>query len=157
MSGAVKLSEIVESWASTDPWTTFYLDKKSGEIIPITLAEFYEAEKPFRAEQQSDGRPDTLQIAKAVLDGDKRYIRLPSSAEIEESAIMEQFCASVEDDQISEALSESLKDISGPEVFEKTLVRYGMAEDWNAWYRQELKAAAKEWCENNDIEFVEDI
>jgi hypothetical protein len=158
MEGAVKLSEIVESWTSTDPWTISYLDKETGEIIPITHFEFYEAEKPFLAEPQLDGRPDIKQVAKDVQDGDERYLRLPSRSEIEGYAIIrEQFCASVEDDRISEILSESLKQIRGEEVFEKTLIRYGMVEDWSAWYCRQQKTAAKEWCENNDVEFIEDI
>jgi len=158
MKDSVKLSEIIDSWASTDPWTTYYLDKKRGEIIPITNFEFYEAKKPFLAEPQLDGRRDIKQIAKAVLGGDERYIRLPSLSEIEAYVIIrEQFCASIEDDQISEILSESLRQIRGEEAFEKALIRCGIVEDWHSWYRQQQKNAAKEWCENNDIEFIEDL
>jgi hypothetical protein len=157
MKRAVRLSEIVESWDSSDPWTTFYLNKKTGQIIPITNVEFCEAEKPFHAAPEPDGSPDNRQIAKAVLDGDERYIRLPSRAELEEYAVMEQFCASVEDDLISETLSETLKDIRGSEAFEKALIRYGLAEDFHAWHRRESKSAAKEWCETHDIVFIEDI
>jgi len=157
MKGAVKLSDIVESWTSTDPWTTFYLDKETGDIIPITHAEFFQAEKPFLAEPQPDGKPDVKRVARAILNRDDRYILIPSRYDLDEFAIMEQFCSSVEDDRVSEILSEALKDIRGVDVFEQALIRHGMVEDWHSHLQQELIVAAKEWCENNDIDFTEDV
>ena len=157
MRGAVKLSKIVETWSSADPWTTFYLNKVTGKIIPITHLEFYEAEKPFSAEPEPDGKPDVKHVARAILGGDERYILIPSRYEPNESEVMEQFCFSVVDDQVSEILSESLNGPRGAEFFAQSLIRHGMLEEWHSYLQQALILAAKEWCEKNDIEFNEDV
>ncbi len=157
MTGAVKVTDIVETWDSTDPWTAFYLDRKTGEIIPITHAELDLAEKPFLVETEPDGKPDIKRIARAILNGDERYVLLPSLHDLDVFAIMERFCASLEDDQISGNLSEALTNFQGMELFEQTVIRHGLVEFWQSHLHLEKLIAAKAWCEKNDIDFTDDV
>jgi len=156
MNAAVHLSDVVERLRTHEHWTTFYFDRKTGEIIPITDTEFHLAEKPFLVECQPDGKPDVKQIARAVLDGNERYVQMPSSFDIDDYSIMERFCFSVEDERISRALSESLGGFPGRKLFELAINQHGVIEEWHGYLRLELRSIARQWCERNDIDFMDD-
>ncbi len=157
MNPAVHLSDIVERLRTSVCWTTFYFDRRTGEIIPITFDEFHQAEKPFLVEFESDGKPDAKQIARAVLDGNERYVEMPSPSDYNEYSIMEKFCFSIEDDRILQLLSESLRGMEGMAQFEQAINRLGVIEEWYGYLKLELRLSAKQWCENNNIDFLEDI
>ena len=157
MNTAVHLSNIVERLRTSFPWTTFYFDRRTGEIIPITFDDFHQAERPFLIEYESDGKPDAKQIARAVLNGDERYVEMPSPSDYDEHSIMERFCFSIEDDRISQLLSESLRGREGVAQFEQAINRLGVIEEWYGYLVLELRWIAKQWCENNDIDFIEDV
>jgi hypothetical protein len=70
---------------------------------------------------------------------------------------MERFCFSIEDDRISQLLSESLRGMKGVAQFEQAINRLGVIEEWYGYLVLELRWIAKQWCENNDIDFIEDV
>jgi len=157
MADSVKLSEIVERMDSHTYWTTFYLNKETGEIIPIMNEEFCMAKNLFLLEEQPDGKQDIRKIARDILDGDEKYIRIPSKFDIDEFSIMERFCFSIEDDRISKSLSHALKGKFAVQNFKQAIIRLGVVEEWYGYRNMELRIIAKKWCEKNDIDFTEDI
>jgi hypothetical protein len=157
MSSPVKLSQILERISKPAYWETYCLNKETGEIILITHSEFFDAEHGKKQDSESDDEKDVLIAAKAILSGDKRYILIPSNDEIDEYSIMERFCFSVEDDQISLALSDALKFKPVGHYFRKAVIRHGLVEEWESYLTMELRMMAKKWCEKNDIDFIEDI
>ena len=157
MSTAVHLSDIVERLHTSETWTTFYFDRRTGEIVPIEDSAFALAEKPFLVEFEPDGKPDPKQIARAVLNGDERYVQMPSPSDVDEYGIMERFCFAIEDDRISQSLSESLKEFQGMSRFEQAINRLGIIEEWHGYLGLELRSIAKRWCEENEIDFIDDV
>lgn len=155
MNTAIPLANIVEMLLTPVSWTTFYYDKKTGDIFPVTVEEFSRAERPFLVELQPDGKPDAKQIARAVLNGDERYVQMPSLSDIDEYAIMERYSFSIEDDRISRLLTEALQGAGAIRQFEKAINRLGVIEEWHGFLELELRSIAKQWCEDNGIDYTD--
>jgi len=157
MPPSVRLSDIVERLRTSERWTAFYFDRRTGEITAVTDNDLHLVEKPFLVEFEPDGKPDYRQVARAVLNGDDRYVPMPSPSDVDEHSIMERFCFSVEDDRISQLLSESLKGFQGISQFEQAINRLGIIEEWHGYLGLELRSIAKQWCEGHDIDFIDDV
>jgi len=41
--------------------------------------------------------------------------------------------------------------------FERAINRLGVIEEWHGYLGLELRLIAKQWCENNDIDFIENV
>jgi len=157
MSSHIKLSEIIENINPSIYWTTPYLDKETGEIISISDREFFEAENKFMFLMRPDGKPDPIMIAKEIKDGSERYVKIPSEIDLNELSIMQRFCLSIDDEFISEKLSEILKGKFVLDHFSRAINRFGIIEDWHAYFHQELKFFVKEWCDINEIDYIDDL
>jgi hypothetical protein len=94
----VSLRDVVEQLSFTDEQTRAYLHRDTGDIvsIPLEVLSLVEEGKVEPGDSDSDDHADQdeldeLSHAFRVLETDD-YLALPSSFEIHEWAIMEEFC-----------------------------------------------------------------
>ena len=148
MSIRVSLDKIIEGMEFQSDEFSSYLNTKTGEIVTVSDDE-------MRAAQNGDdlGMCDAETVAKAeeVLESDD-WLGLPTSFDIHEYNIMEQFCLSRDDPEIREKLYRSIKGRGAFRYFKDRIHEYGIADEWYRYRDAAIKDIAIEWCQDNGIE-----
>jgi hypothetical protein len=134
--------------------TSSYLNKRTGDVVTITDDEFRAAEDDERIEDFPEWQHEKIKTTKEILETDN-YLSLPSKFDIHEYEIMERFCLSITDDEIRDSMYRSIKGSGAFRRFKEDIHRYNMAEDWYKYRKEAIKQIAIDWCEENDIEFID--
>jgi len=82
------------------------------------------------------------------------YIELPGKWKINEYNIMENFCGSIRNEKISNALYYAIRGRGAFRRFKDAIIRFGIEENWYRFREEALKDIAIRWCERNDITFI---
>lgn len=152
MSYKIKLDLIIEEMGSqSDEMSSFY-NKETREITSVTEEEIRMAEDEVSTEEFPDWLQEAVKVAEEVLYGDV-WIPLPSKFEINEYAIMEEFCLSIRNDRISDIMYDSIKGRGAFRRFKENIGRYNIEDDWYKFQNEAMKTIAIEWCEGNNIDY----
>ncbi len=152
MSYKIKLDLIIEEMGSqSDEMSSFY-NKETREITSVTEEEIRMAEDEVSTEEFPDWLQEVVKVAEEVLYGDV-WIPLPSKFEINEYAIMEEFCLSIRNDRISDIMYDSIKGRGAFRRFKENIGRYNIEDDWYKFQNEAMKTIAIEWCEGNNIDY----
>ncbi len=155
MAPRVKLDDIIEGLESQSSEASSFLDKKTGQVVLITDEEMYAAEDDEPIEDFPEWQRDQVRIAKQILTNITDYIGLPSKFDIHEYSIMEKFCLSLNDSEMSDNLYSSIKGSGAFGRFKDAIHEYDIADDWYKYRNDALKEIAIEWCQEKGIEFDE--
>lgn len=158
MSIKVKLSEIIEGMDSQSDERLSYLNKETGELASIPDYEFRIAESGDPLEEYSEWQHDLIKIAKEILeDKENKFVSLPSRFDIDEYMMMEKFALSVKDDYVSNYLYAAIKGKKAFRKFKDGVLRFGMEKSWYKYRESEFKEIAIRWCEENKINYIDDL
>ena len=158
MNVRVELSKIVEAMDIQSIEGLSYLDKNTGEVIVLAEEEFRAADDGDSLEDYPEWQRENIQIAQKIIgDDNKKFLGLPTKFDIDEYRIMEKFCLSIQDEKTSEALYAAIKGSGAFRRFKDSIHRFGVADDWYKYRDEALKEIAVEWCEENDIAYVDDL
>jgi hypothetical protein len=156
MNKPVKLSAIVDGMDLLTDEMSSYLNRKTGEVVSVMAEEFRAAEEDDDAAADLHGlEKEAVELAGEILCSEE-YIALPSKFDIHEWSIMKAFCLSVEDESISRALLDVIHGKGAFRYFKDSIYRFGIADQWYEYRGAALKEIAVEWCEENNIEFLDD-
>ena len=86
-------------------------------------------------------------------DEEEYWIQAPRHYDLNEYDIMADFAENVSDPQKSNLLAVALRGKGAFRRFKDTLHRIGLTEEWYAFKHNEYVKIAKEWCEDNDLEY----
>lgn len=152
MASHVKLDLIVQEMDFQFDETRTFFNKKSNEIITISDEEFRVAENDELIENFPDWQQENIKIAEEILYGDS-WISLPSKFEIHEYDIMERFCLSLKNQELSDIMYYSIKGNGAFQRFKNNIQKYDIEQNWYKYRGESLKKIAIEWCERNDISY----
>ena len=150
-----KLDDIIEALEFQSCERHSFLDKRSGQVVSVSDEEMRAAEDDEPNENFPDWQQDLIRIAKEIIKDTGDYISLPSKFDIDDYSIMEKFCLSIEDSQISDSLYDLIKMSGAFRRFKDAIHEYDIADDWYKYRGDALKQIAIDWCEENNIEFDE--
>ena len=153
MAIRVKLNDIIEGLEFESDERNSFLDKRTGEVVSISEEEMQAAEDDEPIEDFPDWQQDLVRIAKEIVDETGNYIALPTKFDIDEYSIMEKFCLSLNDSEMSDTLYSLIKGSGAFRRFKDAVHEYDIADDWFKYRNDALKEIAIEWCQENDIEF----
>jgi len=157
MNKPVKLSEVIDAMDSQSDEISAYLNKKTGELVLLSEEEFSAAEEKAALESYPEWQRSLIREARRILEDDEgRYIALPSKFDIDEYRMMERFALSV-DDEFSAELLAAVKGTGVFRRFKDRVARFGIEEDWYKFRAAKFKESAVDWCESNDIEYIDDL
>lgn len=71
--------------------------------------------------------------------------------------MMERFALSVNNEEISDSLYTAIKGRGAFRRFKDEVRRFGIEEDWYRYRDEKFKELAIEWCEDNKIDFTDDL
>ena len=158
MSGSVLLSKIVEALDIQSDENSSYLDKNTMEVVILTHDDFRAAEDGESLDRYAQWERENIQMAKKILNDDHNtYVALPTKFDVNEYRIMERFCFSVEDEEISDTLCNAIRGRGAFRVFKDCIYRFGIADNWYKYRNEALKRMAIDWCETNDIAYEDDL
>ena len=132
-----------------------YLNKVTGEFIMISDDDLRMAESDI-ADELLEWPAEPVQDLKKVLSSDD-YLELPSTFDIHEYEIMERFCLSVPDQEISDALLGKIRGAGAFRRFKDTIYQYGIEQDWFRFRDDAYKEIAVSWLEAKGIAYTDDL
>lgn len=133
----INLDLIVEALEMTNNETKFFFDREENDTVMLS---------PY-----SD---DHSQISDMIdEDDDDRFIPLPNQREINEYGMMEEFVSNVRNDSQRAALEIAISGRGAFRRFKDTIIRLGLEKKWYAFRDKEYLRVAREWCEENKIEY----
>ncbi len=132
----VKLSEIIDAIKMTDQESEYFLDKETGKIVWISDFAMDAKEREEVCEQLDE----------------HGFYRLPTSFDIHEYSIMEDFVYSLPESK-RDRLARAISGRGAFRRFKDGIWQLGIEEQWYEYQGSAYKRMAIEWCEDNNIEY----
>jgi len=157
MSSRVKISDIINIISFQSYNSSSYLDRETGEIFLVSKEQLRAAERDAELEDYPKWEREQIELARKILTDKKgeRYILIPGKFVSHEYSTMENFCFSFDDDEILRVLLQAIKGAGAFNRFNNCIHRYGVADDWHKYRYNSMKRIVIDWCETNNIEYVE--
>ncbi len=155
MTSPVKLIEIIEAIDFQTDESTAYLNKETGAIVTISEEELNAAGDQGSLENYPEWQQDNIKIAREILDNEANFLNLPTKLDINEYQLMEKFCLSIMDREISEELYRAVKGKGAFRRFKESIQRFRIADEWYKYREEAIKEVVIDWCRSNHIEFEE--
>jgi hypothetical protein len=156
MEVRVKLSDIIEGLESQSDESSSFLDKRTGEVILMTDYAMRAAEENEPLEEVPDWERELVVIAREILAETGNYIQLPTRYDIDEYSIMENFCMSLDRQEIGDILYDLISGSGAFRRFKDAVYKYRVEDEWYKYRDNAIKEIAIEWCRQNNIEFDEE-
>ena len=154
MSVFVKLTAIIDAMDEQSDERFAWLNKDTGKIVVVSEEDLKIAEDETEEEFMADWQREQVETAKEILNSDV-YVQLPDRFEIDEYSLMEKFCREQPDESMREEIYFSLKGTGAFRHFKDKIEGLGIAERWYSFRDEAMKDASVEWCDLNDIEYME--
>ena len=173
MTAKVKLDNIIEALEFQSEETSAWLDRQAGEIHYVGPDEQRllddwddegeEDDELDDADAEGEGKDDeedldtadpAAAIAKLIAaDTSNRFITLPSKYDVHEYQALEQFAYAQTDPQAANDLTRAIRGSGAFRYFKDTVHRLELTKEWYAFRDQYYRDFAREWCEEEGIEY----
>ncbi len=140
--GAVRVEDVADQLDMLADGVTVYLDRHTHAFVTLLDPMIF-------------GEIDEQDLDPEDLDPE-RYLMLPTRFEVHEWAILRDFCASVEDEDVR---SQLLRAVHGRGAFRATkdvLYRHGLEQAWYAARQRALERIASDWLASHGLDPVGD-
>jgi hypothetical protein len=157
MSPCIKISDIINIISVQSNNTSYYLDKESGQPFAVSNEQLRTVHEDGELEDCPEWEREQVELVRKILSDEKgeRYILIPVKFVSHEYSAMENFGFSIDDDEISRALLQAIKGAGAFNRFNNCIHRYGVADDWYKYRYNSMKKIVIDWCEENNIEYLE--
>ncbi len=136
----IKLRDLAKAMAKSDVHQG-YVDIKLGKVIIM---------------QDDMAEADTLDHIFDIEDDWQHYIPLPNVIDNEAHAIMLGFIEKQARADIKDRLLAALNSIGAAIKFQQQVRHLLLKSAWENYQQEYFMAAARDWCEENDLEYEED-
>lgn len=152
----VKLKDIADGMNLLSDEVTSCLDIRTNKTVMISDDELYAAEESAPLNSFPEWQREIIRIAGELISSEEFFIPLPSKFDIHEYTIMEKFCLSIEDPDLSESLSNLITGRGAFRRFKDEINRLEIIDQWHEFREEAFKEIARKWCEEKGMEFDED-
>lgn len=162
MSNKVSIKELMEcvelSMGELDEFSEYhnYINVKTGKIVSVPARFIGMAEDGEEPEGLADWEKDDFEAAVEIIENEEDYIDISISEDIREYDIMEEFCYSYKDKEISKELCNSINGSGAFRRFKGILYDKGIDDQWYEFRDNKFVEKIIKWCEGNDIEYIDD-
>jgi hypothetical protein len=157
MSPRVKISDIINIISFQSYNTSYYLDRERGELFLVSKEQLRALEEDAELEDYPEWEKGQIKLIRKILTdkNGERYILIPGKFVSHEHSTMENFCISLNDEKFSRALFQAIFGGGAFNRFNNCIHRYGIVDDWYKYRYNSMKRIVIDWCEANNIEYVE--
>ena len=149
----VKLREVVQTMDGLVEETMAYLNERTGELMTLSTEEFEAAEEDEDLADYPEWQRESILKAKEIM-GSQDWIELPAKEDIDDYAIMEEFCYSIADAELSDRLLRTIRGSGAFSRFRGALEALDMRQEWYDFRAAELEKIAAAWLEKNEIPYT---
>jgi len=129
---------------------------KTGEFVAFTSDELGAAEEGESLEGYPEWQKEVIKKADDLLSNYDDYRELPSKFDIHEYSIMERFCYSIEDEDLSRRLVNSIRGRGAFRYFKDMVHEYGIVDEWYKYREDEFNKIAIDWLDSHKIAYTEE-
>ncbi|GAE91068.1 hypothetical protein JCM21714_3 [Gracilibacillus boraciitolerans JCM 21714] len=155
MGAKVKLNAIIDGIEMQTEEFESYLNKEKGEVVFVSSKALLAAEDGEDFDRLVDWEQEEEDIANDIVEHDDKYANLPSEDDIDEYDMIERFCYSLEDDAIQSALLNAIRGRGAFRRFKDKIITLGVRDEWFAFRDNCYKQIAIDFCEEEQIDYVE--
>lgn len=148
----VKLQDVIDALEMATDSTSYFLDRRTGEIEMITDDVWSAAENDDLISEYPEWQRELVLKAREIRSTD-HFIELPDKFEIDSYEMMEQFCREHPNERIRERLSDAIKGKGAFRRFNDLISNLGIQDEWNRFEHQWFEDMAVEWLEAEGILF----
>lgn len=134
----VALYDIIDAFELQSDSFRSFVNKKTGQIIHLI-----EGEEFADIEEELEENPNPVD-----------FIPLPDTWEDKEQVIREEFCDSIEEQKLQEALRSAIKEKGAFGRFETTLDSYDMSDQWFDFRYDHLEKMAIDFCNAHHLAYT---
>ena len=153
----VNISDVIECIEFETENLNHYYNKNTGIIIYKESSETsnYSAADYNRINEFEEWERELIESLYDLENNPDNYIKLPGEDEISELNMMINFCNSFNDFSIDDILNKNVDDIKKIQKIKKLIEEKNMLNDWYDFREQTEKQIAIDWCNKNNIEYIE--
>ncbi|MFP4589333.1 MAG: UPF0158 family protein [Candidatus Bipolaricaulota bacterium] len=156
MAVTVKLSELVDEMQMQNDELSIYMHKETGKYEAIMDHHLQAARIEECLEEFTEWEKDTVKVARAILWTDQ-YLQLPGQYDTNEWEIMRDFCETIEDRETRDELQSAIRGEGAFRRFKHQVSKYGIRQEWLDYRDSRFAEVARQWCEEHDLEYKDDL
>ncbi len=149
----VSLAAVVDELELISDDIYVYINKESGELLTVSNDQLVTVETGYEIDEVPEWQVELLAMAEQVLNT-ADYLRLPTSADIHEWTIMQDFCATVDNGRQRRDLLAQIHGKGAFRKFKAALDGYGLREEWFAFHKAALARIAADFLDEAGIAYV---
>ncbi|MBP2242483.1 hypothetical protein J2Z40_003057 [Cytobacillus eiseniae] len=132
-----------------------YLNRMTGKIISVSEENLRTAEEEDSIEHLPEWQQEELEDAVDIINNFDNYEQLPTTYEINEYDMLEDFCYSLRDGRNKDILITAIQGKGAFRRFKDHILQLGIEEEWYTYRNECYKELAIEWCKEHGIKWVE--
>jgi len=156
MAITVSLRSVVDELEAQMDGCTAFLNRETGDLCTIGEEEARLAEDGADLDGLPDWQRDQVSQACEVLDSED-WLPLPSSFDVHEWAIMDEFSRAIDDPDLSDELLDAIRGTGAFRCFRDALHRNGIQESWYGFKAAALAEIAADWLDGHGIPYTRDV
>ncbi len=150
MNATIRLSDLVQTMESQDDESELFINRLTGEVLIFSEDEIIIAEGGDDPDRFPQWQREIIELANTALDSDD-FIEMGAAHEVDDYAMMRDFCDSISDVVIADQLHASIRGRGAFQHFRKCVEGLDLLEQWNAFKHEAYKRVAIAWCEENNF------
>lgn len=154
----IKLNDVLEGLELVSDDAKYYYQKSSQSIYMITDEELRYVDEDTDEDDfddLDDWQQDGINLAEELFYNKDDFIALPGKYEINDYRIMQNFSFSLTNEKNQRKLIQALQGRGAFRRFKDQVDFLGIEEEWYSYRNEEYRTIAKEWCEENNIDYTE--
>jgi len=155
MAVTVSLRRVVDELEALVDGSTSYLNRETGEFYALREEEAALVEDGADPEDLPEWQRDEVAMVREVLQSED-WLPLPTSFDIHEWAIMDEFSRSIDDADLRGELLNAIRGAGAFRCFKDAIHRHGIHESWYGYRAAALGQIAVEWLEEHGVSYIRD-
>ena len=156
MAVIVPLIKIVDELETLSTGWTAYLNRATGELFTIHGDEADVPDEDADPASLNDWEREYLAKVREIEESED-WLAMPTSFDIHEWAIMDDFSRTIEDARIRDELQQAIRGRGAFRYFKDTIYRHGVEHAWYAYRTAALEQIAIEWLDEHGIAYAREV
>jgi len=155
MAVTVSLRRVVDELEAQTEGSAAHLNRETGDLYTLREEEAGLVENDADLDDLPDWQRDDVDGVREVLESED-WLPLPTSFDVHEWAIMDEFSRSIDDPDLRGELLNAIRGAGAFRCFRDALHRRGIHESWYSYKTAALGQIAADWLDGHGIAYTRD-
>ncbi|MFD0717582.1 UPF0158 family protein [Paenibacillus sp. GCM10027626] len=153
----VKLKDVIDHMGVEFEEYMPYICRRTGQLVVTSSRNLRDAEEMEEEEIAAlpEDRREEMELAYDLVFNFEHYEKLPSSYDVNEYGMMEDFCYSLPEGRTRDALLDAIDGKGAFRRFKNKIHDFDVVNQWYQFQNECYKQKAIEWCRDVDLEYEE--